>query len=229
MLVMLLSIVVSVLPRRYRGAFLGDANVDVQRGSILSGIAQIVVPGLVLWLRYPAFIHQLMADAAATVAAHTAGDKFSAGISDFSVGMIGLWVYILKPLNLFLIYLAAEGTIRLMAAATTEEVVPTLPLQIVAWAQEFLEAARGEIALGERVADNVIFDSADSVLRIESCRPKQWDDLTTVRYNDKLYELAAQAQGEKPRRFVYLLRPAPEHKVVRGLHDYDPAEPLNKE
>jgi hypothetical protein len=81
MLVMLLSIVASAVPKRYRGAVLNDSNLDVQRGAILSGIAQMVVPGLTLWLRYPAYIHALMAEASAKVAARTAGDKFSAGIS----------------------------------------------------------------------------------------------------------------------------------------------------
>ena len=31
-----------------------------------------------------------------------------------------------------------------------------------------------------------------------------------------------------PRRFVYLLRLKPEDKIVRGLHDYHPEEPVRK-
>src|SRR5437016_6650084 len=105
MLVMVFSIVASLMPRRYRGAWLGDANINVQRGSIISGALQIVIPGLTLWLRYPAYIHKLMADAAAVVAARPGADKFSAGMSDFSIGFLGVWAYIFQPLNLFLIYL----------------------------------------------------------------------------------------------------------------------------
>ena len=48
----------------------------------------------------------------------------------------------------------------------------------------------------------------------------------TVSYEDQLYEVASQEEGTPPRRFVYLLRPKPDHKVVRGLHHYDPEEAL---
>ena len=40
--VVLLSIFVSLLPRRYRGHWLGDGNLDVRRGAILSSVLQFV-------------------------------------------------------------------------------------------------------------------------------------------------------------------------------------------
>ena len=228
MIVMLLSIAASLFPKRYRGRWFPDASLDVKRGAILSGVAEVLLPGFTLWLRYPPFIHALMAESAAQVAAHTAGDRLSVGISDFSVGMLGLWVYIFKPLNLLLIYLALEGGLRLMAAVATSEVVPSLPLQILGWLHLLGKAAGHEIALGERVPDVVIPMEGKFALCIQSCRPKEWTQLTTVRYQDSLFELAEEQQGEEPRRFVYFLRSAPQHKVVRGLHHYDPEEVLHK-
>jgi hypothetical protein len=156
------------------------------------------------------------------------GTNFLPASLDFSVGYLGLWAYILQPLNLLLIYLVAEGAVRLMAAVTTNEVIPSLPLAVLSWGQSFLSEAHSEWSMGERVPDSVELDPADSVLRIESCRPKQWNDLTTIRYRDQLFELATHTRGEPPRPYVYLLRLAPEHKVVRGMDDYDPEQVLKQ-
>jgi hypothetical protein len=71
-------------------------------------------------------------------------------------------------------------------------------------------------------------NGTDYDLRIESCRPKPWTALTTISYNDQLYEVAREFTGSPPRRFVYLLRKAPERKLVRGLHHYSPEETLHK-
>lgn len=69
-------------------------------------------------------------------------------------------------------------------------------------------------------------ESADHDLRVESSRPKPWNQLTTISHNDQLYEVARELTGQPPRRFVYLLRKAPESKVVRGLYHYSPDETL---
>jgi len=50
--------------------------------------------------------------------------------------------------------------------------------------------------------------------------------MITVAYQDELYEVAAAQEGHPPRPFVYLLRKKPDHKVIRGIHHYDPEEAL---
>lgn len=54
-------------------------------------------------------------------------------------------------------------------------------------------------------------------------KPK-WGHLMTDSYNDTLYEVTAYLEAAPLRRHVYLLRRAPEHKVVRGRHHYDPKD-----
>ena len=43
------------------------------------------------------------------------------------------------------------------------------------------------------------------------------------------FELSKYFEQGPPRRFVYLLRPIPPNKLIRGLHRYDPNEELNQE
>jgi hypothetical protein len=55
-----------------------------------------------------------------------------------------------------------------------------------------------------------------------------WNRLTTIRYNDELYELDREEQGRPPRPFVYRLKKLPLGKIIRGVHHYQPEETLQK-
>jgi hypothetical protein len=59
-------------------------------------------------------------------------------------------------------------------------------------------------------------------LQIKSCRPKQWNQLTTVSHDGQLYELVSEQKAPAPRRYVYLFRKKPPTAVIRGIHAYDP-------
>ncbi|MGE5110620.1 MAG: hypothetical protein ACM3JB_07185 [Acidobacteriaceae bacterium] len=52
----------------------------------------------------------------------------------------------------------------------------------------------------------------------------------TVSYQDQLYEITdyMYVESENPRRHLYYLRPAPAHKIVRGIHHYDPQEVMQE-
>ena len=85
------------------------------------------------------------------------------------------------------------------------------------------------MALGARVTDKVEpVESADVKLRIHSCRQKtDWDQRITIFYNEQLYEVAGTETGAAPRRYIYLLRPKPANKIVRGTYHYSPNEALS--
>jgi hypothetical protein len=227
--VVLLSIFVSLLPRRYRGYWLGDGNVDVYQGAILSSAVQFVAGCTALWARYPGFFRQRMAEASAAAAASHPGDKIIEGFTQFAYGQFSALEYIFQPLTLVLLYFAVEGAVRIFSAVASDVILPTLPLQIVAWAHDYAAVRYQEVKMGERVADVVWPGVAGKYdLKIESCRSKEWNSLITIRYNDQMYELQSEETGQAPRPFVYLLRLKPEHKIVRGVHDYDPQEPVHK-
>jgi hypothetical protein len=230
MVITVLSIFASLFPARYRQRWFHDADLDVKRGAILSGWAELVAAGFTLWLRYPAFYQAQTEAAYALMRARMHGyhDSIAEGVAGFGIGPMITFQYLFKPLNLLLVYLCIEGALRLLPAMVTSEVVPSLPLQLVAWLHGLGAARAREAALGERVPDEVLEIEGQHTLAIRSCRPKQWDHLITIRYKEQLFELGEEKHGEPPRRFVYLLRPAPLHKVVRGLHDYDPEEVMEK-
>lgn len=228
MLVKLLGIFATLLPARYRGHFLSDGNLDLRHGAILSAVFQFVVCGAVLWIRYPAFLRARVAEIAALTGAQH-GDKLTAAFTDYAAGIFSVFQYIFNPLSLLLVYFMLEGGVRIFASVANDEVLPTLPLQLLAWAHDYAAYRYEERSLGELIADVVQpGEPGQYDLKIESCRPKPWDSLTTIGWNDEFYELDRQEQGPPPRPYVYLLKKRPESKVIRGLHQYHPEEVLQK-
>lgn len=226
----ILSVVASLIPERYRYRWFSDAEVSVKRGAIVSGWLEIAVAGAVLWFRYPAFLHsreQMMID---QVRAQGGADHLREGFASFAVGPMAMFEYMVLPLSLLLLYLAAEGCVRLMAAAATGEVLPNGIIALLSWLRRLAGARVVEIKMGPRVADAVApGTSPEFDLRVDSCRPKRWNKITTIGYNDELYEVAKEFTGMPPRPYTYLLKRMPGGKVVRGIYRYDPNEALSKE
>jgi hypothetical protein len=217
---LLIGAIASFLPQRYRSAI----SVSVPAAAI-SGAAQFLFCLGAFIYRYFTFTHQrLFADTNVMLKAGQIGGESAL----MGSGLLLLNEYLLQPLTIVLCYFVFEGLLRLVAAAITQEIVPTLPLYLVLLSQQKLHGIRHERALGERIVDQVSFvESSTCCLRIASCRPKEgWNKLITVAYQDELYEVAAAQEGNPPRPFVYLLRKKPDHKVIRGLHHYDPEETL---
>jgi hypothetical protein len=139
---------------------------------------------------------------------------------------------LLNPVGFVLLFFISEGALRFWAAFITDETLPSFPLWLAACLHGHWAAKKREEALGPRVADLVEPGTEkDYDLRISSCRPKDaWSArLLTVAYERQFYEVVREERGRPPRPFVYLLRKAPEDKVIRGLHKYHPDEPLQNE
>jgi len=220
----------ALLPRRYRRRFT-ESDLDLERGAFLGAVTQLVLClGLFIY-GYLHFLQEQVGAFAGILMKHGAEEAMASEGVQFGAGFLTLGEYLIHPTTWLLAYFALEGLLRALAAAITGEVVPTLPLALVAWVHTRVDARRAERALGPRVVDEVEARTAYSPweLRIRSCRPKPWTALTTISYEDQLYELMAVEPGDPPRRFVYLLRKKPEGKVIRGLHEYAPDEPLRKE
>lgn len=226
MLTTLLSIVLSLFPARYRGRLFHASNFDVQRGTLISSILQMVVPTLTLWLRYPAW-YQARVDAMVKQVADKGGDNFAQAAATLGAGTFALFEYLFSPLAMFLAYFLLEGIVRLTAYVANKEILPTLSLAIAGWLHSKVTAQRKEAALGPRIADLVKPGPSPELILIESCRPKNWDTLLTIAYLDKMYELESTSEQAPPRRFVYRLRIIPPSKLIRGIHPYQPEETMN--
>jgi hypothetical protein len=217
----------ALLPLRYRRRF-AESDLDVQRGAFLGAVVQMVLC-LGFFIRgYLLFLQQHIGDLATTLIKHGAEEAMGSEAIQYGAGFLTMGEYLIRPTTWLLGYFALEGVLRSVAAAVTGEIVPSLPLALVGWAHTRIEGRRAERALGPRVADEVEPRTAYSPwdLRIRSCRPKPWTALTTISYDDQLYELVSVEAADPPRRFVYLLRKKPEGKVIRGLHHYRPEEVL---
>lgn len=220
----------ALFPARYRRRFL-ESDVDLHRGAFLGAAAQLILCLGFFIYGYLHFLQQHIGDLATTLVKHGAEEAMGSEAIQYGAGFLTLGEYLIRPTTWMLAYFALEGLLRSLGAAITGEVIPTLPLALVGWVHTKVDARRAERALGPRVVDEVEPRTAYSPwdLRIRSCRPKPWTALTTISYEDQLYELAAIEPGDPPRRFVYVLRKKPEGKVIRGLHHYSPEETLEKE
>jgi hypothetical protein len=219
---LLLSPLASLVPQPWRRAL---AVTTFASG--ISGIAEFLFCLIALGYRYFTFMHlPTFADTNIMVkAARQHGEAVVMGS-----GLLLSIEYLLHPLTIVLGYFAAEGLVRAIAASITHEVVPSFPFYLLFVVHERWLRVHRERAMGERIVDDVRFyESSPCCLRIASCRPKEtWNRLTTIAYQDQMYELAAAQEGNPPRPFVYLLRKKPEHKIIRGIHYYDPEETLEQ-
>ncbi len=227
----LLSIFLSLLPRRYRVRLSVYAGMDLRNGALVSGVIEGLGCLLIFVVRYLGFIQAKVGAMAEQAIAKGQEGVLAAPAVQYGMGYVSMVEYFLQPLTWVLLYFAVEGAVRAVAAATTEETIGTLPLHLVAWADERVGEWRMERALGPRVADIVeSVYSPDYDLRVFTCRPKRdWDRMMTVSHEGQLYEVLGQQDGKPPRRFIYRLRKSKSGWVVRTIHDYDPAEVLRKE
>lgn len=220
MVSLIAQLAASLLPRRYRGTIAVTAV-----AATITGLAQFVIClGM--------FIHRYLHFASGQIfggieVARKAGEV-GGETAIMGSGLFVLAAYMLQPLTMLLVYLILEGALRLLAANTTGEVVPNLALAGLSWIHAKMSNTAAEMALGVRVADEVEpVQSEDVKLRVRSCRQKpDWDQRITIFYNEQLYEIAGTEKGTAPRRYVYLLRPKPANKIVRGTYHYSPNEAL---
>lgn len=219
---LLLDIVLSLLPEAWRGGH--RADVELPRGAIISGVVGLLACLALLGYRYPAFVRSQFT-AGVTEAALGSMEK-GGETAVMGLGPLLLLAYLTQPLSLLLVYFMAESLVRVLAALVGKEVIPTLPLWLLSLADSRARAYRRELALGPRVIDSVQKETAGADLQISSCRPKPWNRLTTVGFEDQLYEVVEQRSGVAPRPYIYLLRRHPEGKVVRGVHHYSADESL---
>lgn len=224
----LLGMLLSFVPKRLRFRFkLSEA--EITRGAFWSGLAEAVIC-LGAWCgRFLWFVQYRTGTLAQGLINKGQPEAMGSEQVAFGAGLVTWIEYVLQPVSLLLVFFIVEGMVRYVNAYLNDEAVPTLPLQLISSADLWIERRRHQAWLGEKVPDEVLVGSGqDFALRVASCRPKQWNHLTTISYQDQLFEMFKEEVAEPPRRFIYLLRKAPAHKVVRGLHHYDPEEVVNE-
>ncbi len=202
----LLALLLSLVPPRYRGTLAHKAGTHLVRAAGVSAFFEIVVVCVF----------------------------YAAGLVDYfpgaTIGPAAFLEYFFTWRGLLLAFFFLDGVLRLLAAISGQA-LGTMPLYVVARIHGSLERRAARKRSIPLVADIVeATNDSSGALRISSCRPrKNWDKWMTVMYEEKLYEIAGAELGDSPRPYIYLLRPKPESKVIRGLHRYHPDEVFHLE
>lgn len=214
------AMAMALVPRRWWGRWEPDSTVTLRHAALAQGTLQCAAAGTALAWRYVLFFalraHQLSAVA-----------DTNEGTQLYYTFIVTVEFLLVHPSSWLLEYLALEGFVRAVTVWTSGEVVSNWVLRLLAWMMASAGARRAETALGVRVADAVLpGDGQEVALRVATCRRKPWTASHSISYREELFELLGEEPGAPPRRFVYLLRKAPPHKIVRGLYHYDPEEDL---
>ncbi|HET9282001.1 MAG TPA: hypothetical protein VFR24_08575 [Candidatus Angelobacter sp.] len=134
--------------------------------------------------------------------------------------------YLLHPLALLSLYLALEGLLRFMAGLVSGEVLPTFLVVLAIKAGNFSRRLSGHQPKINLVPDTVE-NLPDGRVRIASANAKSnWNASITIGIQGQWFEVEGEEQGTPPRVYVYLLRPAPPGKILRGYEEYDLASAL---
>jgi hypothetical protein len=186
------------------------------RAAIWGGLAQFLLAATALVIRFKTYFvyraHELGPHVGGTT------EVVEAGVAVFIT-----LEYLVHPFSLFLLYLAVEGLVRFAAGLLTAEVVPNffvfLGFKIARGAGNRQEQRR----LAALPSDT-LEELPDGRIRIASAQPKQkWNASITISVSEKWFELDSAQAGSAPRPYIYLLRPTPPGKVLRGFEEYDPA------
>jgi hypothetical protein len=134
---------------------------------------------------------------------------------------------ILNPFLPF-VFLFAEGAVRFLAAVSTAQILPMLPLQIISWLHDRKEGVKADRLLGPLIPDRVERGDGESWdLRILSCRPKaHWNPYMTIRFENRFYQTFREDMSPGPQKFVYLLREHPKTRLVVVVYEYAPNDVL---
>ena len=221
MLNFFIAIFTSTLPRRYRSRFYDSFH----GAAITSGILETLF-ALGFYIQNYFAIFGIRADQLTHMILFSGRENITT-LDLNGAHVSALMEYIFRPISLVLAYFVLEGMVRFIAVLSTGEIVPTLPLALLAWIHGCLISVPVQSRFALQVGDDVqVGLSPEFDLRIASSHPKEnWHDLMTIGYQNRFYEVSSQEQGSKPRPFIYNLRLRPESKIIRGIVHYNPTRP----
>jgi hypothetical protein len=225
-----LGVVLSFLPRRWRCALASNEEVPWVHATVLSALIQglLAFDALVAW-----YSHSVT-----TWAANAMDSALRNGpertVPGQAIGFSALVLWMIHPVTWFIAFFVFEGLVRLLAAAITDQIFPTLPLAFADWCigkvtgrapegdaqhmpsmrealQSIISIAKDRVTAAgfPEVADELTEHTEDGevILEIHSSRRKaEWTPPKTVRIGESYFRLEHWTEGQAPRRFIYRLR-----------------------
>jgi hypothetical protein len=218
----------SFLPPRFRRRAELEDTAELRSATICSGLAQAAFCALLYFALFYAQVPRVMGEAGSALLETEATEDLLT--LKLGMGVLGLGVFALQPLNIFVGYLFFEGLVRALAAFSVSENLGTLPLYVVAWFRGGIDEAQYRKAIGPAITDRIHpATDASYDLRVLSSRPKpEWNPYITVRFRGEFYVLTGEEAGEKPWPFVYRLRKNPVGRLVVVIREYHVDDPIRK-
>jgi hypothetical protein len=218
------AILVSLLPRRYRIKSALEGSRQLSRATTFCGFAQAVVFTFIFIALFITDATGFMEEASSLVLNNEKGPQMDVVGVRLTTGVLGLTNFLLQPIPMLLTYLAIEGAVRAFMALAFGQILPTLPLGLVA-------AVHGLFGIRKRKEEAAILDTdmiepaRDDTYDwlVLTARPKpEWSPYIGIEFRGELYVLDGEQTEVPPRPFGYRLRKNPEGNLMVVVNHYDP-------
>lgn len=219
------SLVVSLLPGRYRAKSSLEGSLQLQRAAFLTGFCQATVFSFVLIAAFISKSTGLWEQASGAVLNSGTGASMDPVQVRLATGVLGLTAFLLQPLHMFYGYMAVEGSVRAFFAVGLGQVLPTLPLWLVSAVHSLLElrsTRRKAAILASDVVEKARDDTYD--LHVLSGLRKEWSPHIGIRFRGDLYLLDGEQDEGGPRPFGYRLRKNPAGNLLVVVCNYEPEQ-----
>jgi hypothetical protein len=216
---LLRDLLLSFCPAGLRRIYPPESPLRTLRAATWGGLAEFFLASLALFWGFKRYFMLRAQQMAPQMTGTT--EVFQSGIA-----VIVVFEYLIHPLSLLLLYLAIEGLVRFFAGLATGEPLPNLGVVLAFKATR--QAAMGkELRQSAPLVPDLLETLPDGRIRIACARARNnWNASITLGLHGKWFEVERREQGRPPRSFIYLLRPAPPGKILRGYEEYNAASAL---
>ena len=214
------DVLLSFCPGEVRRAIAPASPTRTLRAAIWGGLMQLFLAGFALALGFKSYFvlraHQLHPHVSGTTEVTEAGIVVFLALE-----------YLVHPLSFLLLYLTVEGLVRFAGGLVTGEVLPSF-FVFLAFKAARLAAKRRERRRIAALPPDTLQRLPDGGIRIASAQPKPgWNATMTIGVNGAWFEVERTEEGAVPRSFIYILRPSPPGRILRGYQEYDIASALS--
>jgi len=203
-----------LLPIRGQAVVAADVHADAPAFRYLERAGAISAGGLLFLVRLKAYFVTRAQQLAPYIAGKS--DAVQAGAA-----VVVTLEYLIHPLGFFLLYMTMEGLIRFVGGLFADEVVPNLLVSLGFRTADSISRLQERRRAAPPLPDT-LDHLPDGCVRITSSAAKDgWNASITIGLSGQWMEVEREEQGAAPRSFVYILRPAPRGKILRGYQEYD--------
>lgn len=220
------AMLISLVPQRYRSKSALEGGSRLSRAAFFCGFAQAIAFTFIFIALFITDSTGYMEEASGLVLNNEKGPQMNVVAVRFTSGMLGLTNFLLRPLPMSLGYLAVEGAVRAFMAMAFGQILPTLPLGIVA-AIHGLAGRRKRKEEAAILATDVVEPARDNTydwLVLTARAKPEWSPYVGIQFRGELYVLDGQQTEMPPRPFGYRLRKNPEGNLMVVVNHYNPDE-----